>query len=58
MIAVYYNLEARPHTMFVLDVKDREDFLPAIERELYPRPTGDVILIENGEIIDQFFPEE
>lgn len=59
MIAVYYNMGASPFTMFVLAVKsaDHGEFLDLLEAgEDYPFPDGDVVFIDNNEVIDQWHP--
>jgi hypothetical protein len=58
MMAFYYNTDSGPFHMYCLSVKDAEhhSFLEAIENEQYPFPSGDVIIMDGEEIIDQFVP--
>lgn len=58
MMAFYYNNDSGPFHMYCLKVKDAEyhSFFQAIENESYPFPSGDVIIMDGEDLIDQFFP--
>jgi len=58
MIAVYYNADSSPFTMYVLELTDEpgehHKFLEELEKAGYPLPTADVLFIENEKLVDQF----
>jgi hypothetical protein len=56
ILAVYYNLDSGPYTMYSLEVPSLEhhEIMKAIDQAGYPMPTADILLIENGKVIDQF----
>lgn len=48
MIAVYYNTNSTPYTMYTLDVVDDTitSFMQAVRENAYPLPSAEVLLLE------------